>query len=558
MQVNLQTAAFHFGRSLGEDFLLLFRTLGGNPRGAAGGLSGELVSRIQKWESDANNPDLLEKIFHVYGTGETRIVREFDRLKFVASQDSTVPRPPFDDPSDWVRISVEREYDIMLRNDLEGFVLPLDEGMTAPGDEEYLFVRISRADLVEHVIPRLASATLNAGGSMDYDFCIVTRNIPPRVLFSTLSDRGNIPPGEEDIQTGLLMLPPMPLDIAPMPRREGGPEGTDRRLEEWGRLPGRGGPPNSARFNSRGRGPDRERDGGPPKGRSPLELRVRHRAGSLEAAVNQSRLRNLAISLGILLLMGVAVAVLLVSSYRAQHLAEQQIAFVAGVSHDLRTPLAVMQSVGENLADGVVTEPGRVKAYGQLIRTEVHRLTILAENALAYAGIRAGKQRYALTPVAIADVVTKALSGCHAMMMEAGVRADLHQKDPSLVVQADAGALVTALQDIIMNAVKYRGESRHVDITVEETKGQQGREVCLTVRDYGIGVDARDLAHIFEPFYRGKTARDRQIRGSGLGLHLAQHVISAHGGTIAVQSRVGEGSQFSIHIPLHSLASAPA
>jgi K+-sensing histidine kinase KdpD len=125
----------------------------------------------------------------------------------------------------------------------------------------------------------------------------------------------------------------------------------------------------------------------------------------------------------------------------------------------------------------------RVKAYGQLIRTEVHRLTVLAENALAYAGIHSGKQRYALAPVNVADVVTKAVSSCKVLMMEEGVHADVRMQIPSLMMQADAGALVTAIENIITNAVKYRGGSQQIDITAEEADTEEGKEVRIAVRD---------------------------------------------------------------------------
>lgn len=558
MRGNLQTAAFHFGRSFNQDFLLLFRVLGKNPRGAGDGLAGEMASRIREWESQASHPQLLEAVFRIRGEGRGRQVWRLDGAQFAASPDSALPRPPFADPTEWIHVNVERDYDIVLRKDLDGFVLPSGGTGSALEDDGFLFVRLARTYLEGEFIPQLAASTLNAGGSAPYDVCVVTTGDSARVLFSTLPGHGLIGRGEEDVRAGLLMLPPMPLAMAPMPRREGGPEGGERWPEEWRQFPDRGRRPDNMRFDRGAPRVDQGRDDAPPDGRSPLELRARHRAGSLEAAVNQSRLRSLAISLGILLLMGVAVAVLLVSSYRAQRLAEQQIAFVAGVSHELRTPLAVMQSAGENLADGVVTEPGRVRAYGELIRTEVHRLTVLAENALAYAGIHSGKQQYTLAPVKVADVVTKAVSGCQAMMMEAGVKAELHQKNPSVTVRADAGALAAAVQNIITNAVKYSGESRQIDIAVDETAGTEGTEVCLTVRDYGIGIASHDVPHIFEPFYRGKTAREHQIRGNGLGLHLAHHVITAHGGTVAVQSTVGEGSLFSIRLPLYSSSPSPA
>ena len=125
-----------------------------------------------------------------------------------------------------------------------------------------------------------------------------------------------------------------------------------------------------------------------------FELRLKHREGSLEAAVNNNRLRNLGISFGVLILLGASIVFLLLSTNRARRLAQQQLEFVAGISHELRTPLAVLKSAGENLADGVIQEKDHTRKYGELIKNEVMRLSEMVEKALAYAGIQSGKQRY--------------------------------------------------------------------------------------------------------------------------------------------------------------------
>ena len=119
------------------------------------------------------------------------------------------------------------------------------------------------------------------------------------------------------------------------------------------------------------------------------QLLIKHRAGSLEAAVTEARRRNLVISFGILLLLAASVGTIIISTGRAQKLARQQVEFVAGVSHELRTPLAVICSAGENLADGVVEAPAQVSQYGALIRNEGRRLTKMVEQGL---GLRARRR----------------------------------------------------------------------------------------------------------------------------------------------------------------------
>ena len=117
-------------------------------------------------------------------------------------------------------------------------------------------------------------------------------------------------------------------------------------------------------------------------------------------------------------------------------------------------------------------------------------------------------------------------------------------------MQGDATALRSALQNLISNAVKYGGDARWVRITAQ--KGAErgpAPNVVFTVEDHGLGIDADDRKHIFEPFYRGREAVSRQIKGSGLGLNLVQRIAEAHGGRVAVTSEPGKGSTFTITLP---------
>jgi len=121
-----------------------------------------------------------------------------------------------------------------------------------------------------------------------------------------------------------------------------------------------------------------------PGGEGQWELMLKHRAGSLETVVAAARRRNLIISFGILLLLGTSIAIIMISTRRAERLARQQMEFVAGVTHELRTPLAVIRSAGENLADGVIKESDQVRRYGSLIAGEGRRLTEMVEQVLEF------------------------------------------------------------------------------------------------------------------------------------------------------------------------------
>jgi two-component system phosphate regulon sensor histidine kinase PhoR len=275
------------------------------------------------------------------------------------------------------------------------------------------------------------------------------------------------------------------------------------------------------------------------------QLVVTHRSGSVDAAVAQARRRNLLISSSILLLLAVSVAMIVISTGRAQRLARQQMEFVSAVSHELRTPLAVICSAGENLADGVVSEPEHARRYGTLVRDEGRRLTGMIEQVLDFAGISSGRKIYNLHPTDVRDVVSEALAAFSLQIQQCDFVVDVQTHDGIPPIIADKSALVRAVQNLIGNALKYSGAGRWIGVRMSATSDG----VAITVEDRGPGIPSDELPHLFEPFYRGRTARESQISGSGLGLSLVKEIVDAHRGTVTVHSSVGQGSSFNIVLP---------
>ncbi len=182
---------------------------------------------------------------------------------------------------------------------------------------------------------------------------------------------------------------------------------------------------------------------------------VRHRAGSLEAVVAQSRLRSLAVTGGVLLLMLATAAALIRYTRRAQRLADLQMEFVAGVSHELRTPLSVIHTAAYNLQGKLAHNPAQVEKYGALIQRESGRLGELVEQVLQFASVNAGRvlqERESLSVEAVIDETMEAnkavIDGCRCVVVKA--------VDPDLPpVLGDSKALRQVIENLLCNAAKY-------------------------------------------------------------------------------------------------------
>jgi len=280
-------------------------------------------------------------------------------------------------------------------------------------------------------------------------------------------------------------------------------------------------------------------------------LVLRHRRGGpLGAFVADSRRRNLAISFGVLFLLVVSMAILIVTSTRAQRLAKLQMDFVTAVSHELRTPLTVISSAAENLAHGVVDGKQQQEQYGSVIGNQARKLFEMVEQILLFAAIREGHQRYSLRPIEVSQILDTALSGTADLVRTAGfhVEQDVEQNLPQIL--GDLPALSRCVQNLITNALKYGSNQKWIGVKVALIEhGSSGKEIQISVADRGIGIDQKELPHIFEPFYRSPSVTAAQIHGTGLGLPLAKSIVEAMKGRVTVKSTPGRGSTFTLHLP---------
>lgn len=274
-------------------------------------------------------------------------------------------------------------------------------------------------------------------------------------------------------------------------------------------------------------------------------LNVRHNAGSLEQFVASSRRKNLLISFGILGLLGGSIGLIFLSARRAQMLAQRQLDFVSAVSHEFRTPIAVIYSAAENLADGVAREGTQVSRYGNLIKGEGKKLGAMVEQILEFAGARSGHKKYDFRQTDVKTVIEGALNDCQPLIAEKDFTVETEIYEDLPVIQADSNALSHAIQNLIINGIKYSNGSNWLKISAKNGGGT----IKIAVEDRGIGISKKDLKQIFSPFYRAKSVVDAQIHGNGLGLSLVKQTIDAHHGKIEVESELGKGSKFVIELP---------
>jgi signal transduction histidine kinase len=287
-------------------------------------------------------------------------------------------------------------------------------------------------------------------------------------------------------------------------------------------------------------------------------LVVQPKRGALEAAVGAARFRNVAIGIGVLALLAVSVVLLIFSMHSMQRAAREQLELVARISHELRTPLATITCAGENLADNLVETPADTRHYGQLIKREGRRLTKTLGDILLCCRLQARPDAVLnLQPTDVAGVIDRALADTAIVAAGDGVRIEKSIEPKLPLVLADSEALRMALKNLLINAITY-GNGHPVRISAKARRTTAGHDVSIVVEDQGPGIPSDEITHIFEPFYRGRTARNLEIEGSGIGLSIVRQVVRSHGGRIRVSSPGEEGTRFTLQLPaLRSSATIP-
>ena len=248
-------------------------------------------------------------------------------------------------------------------------------------------------------------------------------------------------------------------------------------------------------------------------------------------------------------LMGVVIAAAAYLAFRAVHrelaVARLQSDFVSAVSHEFRTPLAAMRHLTEMLEENGVAQD-RLPQYYRALARETRRLHGMVESLLDFGRMEAGRRSYRMENTNAATLVRGVIDEFRERPGGGGERLAFDAPPDTFMVRADREAITLALRNLVDNALKYSPDSSPVAISVFRC----GELARISVEDHGPGISREEQRAVFRKFVRGEAARAGNVKGTGIGLTLADHIVKAHGGSLAVASEPGHGSRFSILLPL--------
>jgi len=267
---------------------------------------------------------------------------------------------------------------------------------------------------------------------------------------------------------------------------------------------------------------------------------------SIEQLTGKEKLLYLILFMGIILVMLIGIILMIRAVIHESEISRMKSEFVSNVSHELKTPLALIRMFGETLDSGIVTEEKDKQKFYGIIRKESERLTHLINNVLDFSRMDAGVKEYNFQEADLVEVVRSSLEAYKFQISDSGFRIESELPDEPMTIRIDKDAISQVLLNLLNNSVKYSDEVKYIMVKVHK----ESSSALISVTDHGVGIPKDELKKIFDKFYRVSTSKTKETQGAGLGLTLSKHIVKEHGGTIEVESEVGHGSRFTIVLPM--------
>ena len=232
---------------------------------------------------------------------------------------------------------------------------------------------------------------------------------------------------------------------------------------------------------------------------------------------------------------------------------EMRADFIANASHELRTPLAALLGFIETLQGTAKDDPAARAKFLSIMQGQATRMARLIDDLLSLSRIELNVHLQPNTPVDLAPIVRQVVDGLQTLARDRGVEIKVTPPPDALIVLGDRDELIRALENLVENALKYGAAGKRLDITLARGHTRGGMpEARVAVRDYGPGIAPEHLPRLTERFYRVDVADSRAQGGTGLGLALVKHVLNRHSGRLSIESTLGQGATFTMHMPLRT------
>src|SRR5215813_1980882 len=232
---------------------------------------------------------------------------------------------------------------------------------------------------------------------------------------------------------------------------------------------------------------------------------------------------------------------------------EMRADFIANASHELRTPLAALLGFIETLQGTAKDDSVARGKFLAIMQGQATRMARLIDDLLSLSRIELNAHLQPNTPVDLAPIVRQVVDGLQTLARDRGVEIKVTAPADTLMVLGDRDELIRALENLVENALKYGAAGKRVDVTLAHGQTRGGApEARVAVRDYGPGISPEHLPRLTERFYRVDVADSRAQGGTGLGLALVKHVLNRHGGRLTIESTLGAGAAFIMHLPVHT------